>query len=275
MNGPDFVGIGVQRGGTSWLYECFNEHPEIYMPGKELHFFDQKYDRGITWYSSLFDVKDKSLIKGEMTPDYLFNKDAIVKLHSHYPNAKLIIILREPFERAYSAIGLMRSHGRYKDLSFSDIIKKEKWIIEQSLYFNQLSHLFSIFPKETIKIYLFEDITDRPLWLLQNAFEFIGVDASFQPVSFQEKYNISGTAKFVHLINLEKIQYKLRQNSVGRRILKLKKFKLLKSLKNRLASSKSQKDVKATHCSNELRAEIKRDILKTEELLKIDLSHWY
>lgn len=274
-SGPDFVGIGVQRGGTSWLFQCFKEHPEIFMPGKEIHFFDQQYDKGINWYASLFDEEDDTLVKGEMTPDYLFHKEAIVKLHSHYPNVKLILILRDPFDRAYSAVGLLRSHGRYKDMSFSEIINKDKWIIEQSLYFNQLRHLFSLFPKEQIKIYFFEDIAKRPLWLLQDVFEFIGAEQNFTPSSFKDKYNVSGTAKFANFINLEKIQNNLRQHRFGRLILKMKKLKLVRALKNSLSSSQNHEDLKSIYCSNALRAEIKRDIVKTEELLDVKLDHWY
>lgn len=275
MNGPDFIGIGVQRGGTSWLYQCFKEHPDIFMPGKELHFFDQQYTKGIDWYASLFDSQNTSLVKGEMTPDYIFRQEALMRIKEHYPHTKLILILREPLERANSAVGLLKSRGRYQNASFKDIVEKEKWIIEQSLYYKQLCQLFALFPREQVKIYLFEDIANRPLWLLKDIFEFIGVDSAFRPQSFEEKFNISATARFIKIVNLEKLQTRLQGNSAGRTVLKLKKLKVMKKLKTKLFESSGEPQASVISCSEKLREAIQADILKTEKLLGVSLKDWY
>jgi hypothetical protein len=262
MNGPDFVGIGVQRGGTSWLYQCFKEHPGIYMPGKEIHFFDQKYDKGMPWYESLFSEGNEQLVKGEMTPDYLFNPEAIVRLSTHYPNAKLILILRNPYERAYSAVGLLRGHGRHQGKSFREIIAKERWIIDQSLYYKQLVHLFEHFAK-------------NPLYLLESAFNFIEVDPKFVPKTFADKYNISGTSTTFGGFSLDDIQKNLEKNALGQMVLKLKKFRFVKNLKNKLSTVTKQTDIKETQFTQELIKEIKQDIVKTEGIVNIELKHWY
>lgn len=275
MNGPDFIGIGVQRGGTSWLYQCFKEHPQIFMPSKEVHFFDQYYERGVNWYNSLFKVNSEEKVSGEITPDYIFKKDALKRIKEHYPKIKLILILREPFERAYSAVGLLKSKKRYQNASFEEVIEKEPWVIEQSLYHKQLAYLFDLFPKEQVLIFRFEDIADRPLWLLQTVFKFIGVDEKFKPKVFNEKFNIAGTYKVSNIFNLEKIQTKLNKNIVGRTILKIKKLKIIKSLKHRLSDSRISTRQKSIECPENIILKFKDDIIKTEELLGINLDSWY
>lgn len=275
MNGPDFIGIGVQRGGTSWLYQCFKEHPDILMPGKEIHFFDQQYHKGIEHYLALFATSNQNLVKGEMTPDYIFNKEAMTRLKAHCPDAKLILILRDPFERAYSAVGLLKATGRLNKASFEEVVDKQRWVIDQSLYYDQLNHLFSLFPKEQVQIFLFEDIESRPLWLLKTVFNFIGVNENFKPKSFQEKFNISGTSKFANVVNFEKIQTTLRHYALGRTLLKLKKLKLVKKLKHKLSSSPSNKKDNKLECPESIMDEFKADIVKTEKLLGMDLKRWY
>jgi hypothetical protein len=222
--GPDFIGIGVQRSGTSWLFECLKEHEGVFLPQKEVHFFNNKYERGVDWYESLFKIDDQDKARGEITPDYLFNEYSIERIAQHYPNIKLIIILRDPFDRAYSAYSLFKSHGRFKDMTFEEAIKKDKWILEQSLYSSQLERVFSLFPEEQVKIYDFEDISYRPLWLLRDVFEFIGVDANFQPSRFKERYNVSGFSAIQDKFDLPRIQKAMNQNKVGKQLLKLKRL---------------------------------------------------
>lgn len=275
MNGPEFVCIGVQRGGTSWLYQCFKEHPEIFMPGKEIHFFDQHYDKGIDWYSKLFEGSYNGCVKGEMTPDYIFKQDALIRLKKHYPKAKLILILRDPIARAHSAVGLLKAKGRFQNQTFAEIVDKEKWLIDQSLYHKQLLNLFDIFPRDQILIFKFEDIANRPLWLLKTVFQFIGVNYKFKPKAFSEKFNIAATSKFSNVINLERIQTKLRRYAAGRLLLKLKKLKPVKMLKHWLSDYSPPNNKGQDACPNALKAEFQADIIRTEKLLGINLSSWY
>jgi len=276
-DGPDFVGVGVQRGGTSWLYKCLNEHPEIFMPKKEVHFFNRHYDDGIKWYQELFEAGENTAIKGEFTPDYINNKIAIERLHNHYPNTKIVVILREPFERTYSAIGLLRSYGKFKDQSFDEIIRSNRWAVEQSLYSKQLEHLISLFGQEQVKVLFFDDIKKKPLWLVQQVCDFIGVSSDFVPPSLKEQANRGGLdlTLFSGAINLVNLQSSLNRNVLGRHLLKLKKGKIFKFFKAKLYSASETENPKLTYCSEELRAELIGDIKKIESLLNTDLKHWY
>lgn len=272
---PDFIGVGVQRAGTSWLYECLKEHNEVFLPQKEVHFFNKKYDKGIDWYYSLFELKDGSKVAGEFTPDYLFNEQTVKTMAKTCPDAKLIIILRDPFDRAYSAYNLFVAHGRYEGMSFQEAVAKDSWIIDQSLYFSQLERLFALYPKEQIKIYDFEDIKKRPLWLLNDLFEYIGVDSSFKPSRFDEKYNVSGMSGMQNKLNLPQIQKNMLSSRYGKHLLKLKKIKAVRKLKAWILDRKSDENLKEKHCSSELRARFIEDLKKTSKLLNKNYERWY
>lgn len=272
---PDFIGVGVQRAGTSWLYECLKEHNEIFLPQKEVHFFNKKFDKGIEWYHSLFDTEDKNKVTGEFTPDYLSNEFSINKIAELCPHSKLILVLRDPFDRAYSAYNLYVAHGNFKGMSFQEAIAKDPQIINQSLYSAQIERVLSLFPSQQIKIYDFDDISARPSWLLNDLYKYLGVNSDFKPSRFNEKFNVSGMSQIQNKLNLPKIQMRLLHSRYGRHILKLKRIKLIRKLKAWVLDRKSDENFKAIHCSAELRETFKKDLIKTSELLGRNYEKWY
>lgn len=110
---PDFVIIGAQRGGTTSLFKYLVAHPDVYPSTmKEVHFFDRFFDRGVGWYRSFFPlalqrwyvtrVQQRVFATGEATPYYLFHPRAPKRMAALLPHVKLIAILRNPVDRAYS-----------------------------------------------------------------------------------------------------------------------------------------------------------------------------
>lgn len=194
MNEPYFIGIGVQRSATSWLYECLRVHPQIYMPYKELQFFNKQYDQGIEWYLKHFDEMPEGEIAGEFTPDYLSSPAAVSRIHENLPDAKLIVILREPIERAFSAFQLHRSHGDYQGLSFREAIELNPALINNGLYFEQLTHLFSLFERDQVEIFFHDDVALRGAEVYRRVCEFLGVDTTFVPMSLGNVRNTSAFA---------------------------------------------------------------------------------
>lgn len=102
--GPDFVIIGTQRGGTTSLHRYLRQHPRIILPArKELHYFSRFYDRGAGWYREQFPARlPIGTLTGEATPYYLFHPLAPRRLRTDASAAKLIVLLRDPVDRAYS-----------------------------------------------------------------------------------------------------------------------------------------------------------------------------
>ena len=141
MNLPDFICIGVQRAGTTWLYECLKEHPEIFVPEtKELHFFNDNYEKGMTFYSDFFnDANSTKQVIGELTPNYYHDFTALERISQSLPNVKIIFILREPVARAYSHYQLSLTN-QCKGMSFDDALDKRPIIKElsmQSIFVNR------------------------------------------------------------------------------------------------------------------------------------------
>lgn len=112
---PDFVIIGTKKGGTSLLYRLLTEHP-LFEPAatKELHFFDNRFSEGLSWYGQHFPtrkcVDGRQTVSGEATPSYLLNPLVSERMAKTIPDAKLIALLRNPVDRAYShyQMGLRR-----------------------------------------------------------------------------------------------------------------------------------------------------------------------
>ena len=134
MNLPDFICIGVQRAGTTWLYECLKEHPEVFVPEtKELHFFNDNYEKGIEFYSQYFEEADSvNQVIGELTPNYYHDIQALQRISQKLPNVKVILILREPIARAYSHYQLSLTN-QCKNMTFDEALAKVPTIKKLSM----------------------------------------------------------------------------------------------------------------------------------------------
>ena len=99
-----FLGIGAQKAGTTWLFSMLSRHPDLSFPaGKEIHFWDQQHDRGIDWYRNLF-ASDTQRLEGEITPAYAILAPELIRdCHAHFPHVRLIYLIRNPIERAWSS----------------------------------------------------------------------------------------------------------------------------------------------------------------------------
>ena len=124
---PDFLGIGAQKSGTSWLYENLKLHPEIYVSEqKELHYFDKKLNDSLFSYSGNF-KNGLGKVKGEITPAYsILQIEKICLIKKLMPRVKLILLLRNPIERAWSHALMdliVRPHRPYEEVEKEEFIK--------------------------------------------------------------------------------------------------------------------------------------------------------
>ena len=109
---PDFLGIGTQKGGTTSLQALLEQHPGAYLPpAKELHYFSLHADRGPGWYAEQFAPAGPQQRCGEITPYYLFHPQAPARIQALLPEVRLIVLLRDPVERALSQYFHARRHG--------------------------------------------------------------------------------------------------------------------------------------------------------------------
>lgn len=185
---PNFLGIGAQRCGTTWLHKCLAEHPQVGTASiKEAHFFDNEWDRGIAWYESFFEGCVGALAVGEVTPEYISDPLAVERMASVIPNAKLIAIVRNPIDRAYSAYWLRRKE--FQGLSFEEAIEKEPDLLDRGLYADQIRRVLKHYSRDQLLVLLFDDLERDDKAFMRRVFEFLGVDSEYRPSPLGRTHN--------------------------------------------------------------------------------------
>jgi hypothetical protein len=177
---PDFVIIGAQKGGTSFLYYLLTRHPLVEPAArKELHFFDQPehFDKGAEWYRRCFPrvgSKDgQRSITGEATPYYLFDPPVAERMAKIVPKTQLIALLRNPIDRAYSHYQMQVKRGT-EPRSFEEAIEQQhSSYVSRGIYVDQLLRWFEFFSKEQMLILKSEDFFERPVETLKVVLTFL------------------------------------------------------------------------------------------------------
>lgn len=177
-----FLGIGAQKAGTSWLYEKMRLHPDIAFPGgKEVHFWDEYSARGIEWYHSLFAGPGlEGKICGDVTPAYaILPIEKIRECHAVFPDLKLIYLLRNPIDRAWSSakMALVRAEMEISEASdqwFIDHFKSRGSLLRGD-YETCLRNWLECYPREQMLVCFFEDILAETEALLKKCFRHLGV----------------------------------------------------------------------------------------------------
>lgn len=185
---PGFLIVGAMKSGTTTLAVMLARHPGIYMhPAKELHFFDRYPDRGLDWYRAQFRGAQRGSLVGEATPEYMFDPRASDLMAEVLPAARLVVILRDPVDRAYSHYWHNRMHDR-EPLSFHDALAAERqrtmrsridrWrysYATRGLYADQLRHLERWYPREAIHVMLTSDLLEQPQKQIDDVVRFLGL----------------------------------------------------------------------------------------------------
>ncbi len=275
----DFLGIGAQRCGTTWIAKCLKEHPQICLSSpKEIHFFDtDKYKFGLDWYQKHFDCK-KNQIKGEFDAGYLITENAAQQIKNTFPNVKLIACLRNPIDRAFSnylsVFGFDQSIG-----SFEETIKRNPENLERGLYAKYLKKYLALFAQENILILIYEDIQKNPLKFIQKIYQFLEVDNDFIPNAINRKENPSQGYRCPGFKRKTGQMIKKMENT--QQGLKLKKLlkklgfkKLLNSINKLNRKELKQKPELNPKTRNYLQEYYREDIKELEKLIQRDLSFW-
>jgi len=286
-----FICIGPERSGTTWLYQCFKEHPEICVSEpKEVNFFNSaqsfwrqdligktNYTKGLEWYFEHFNHCLNKKIAGEITPIYLHSPEVPKRIRENFPEVKLIAILRNPIERLYSHYMYTKLKGFYELPSFEEVIEKEKSFVEESSYFKHLQNYLKYFPREKILIMIYEDIEKNPKVFIKEVFKFLGVDDAFIPLSVNKNINSAGAVVVRKKVLSLKDSFK--KTPGGRFIIQLiKKTPFYKKMVNSLATKTGTVKVDYGKINPETRKRLfefyKEDINGLEKFLGRDLVFW-
>ena len=191
----DFIGVGVPKSATTWLYECLLEHPDIRGPVRKIHrelnFFNLHYTRGYAWYHKQFEFGPWKI--GEYSPSYFRDNCVPERIYRYNPNVKLLLALRNPIDRAFSHHKHLVQRNRIPKgfYNFWDGLEQNPTYIEQGKYASLLERYLEFFDHSQIFIVLFDDICSEPIVVLRNLFSFLGVNATFQPSLIEKKTNVA------------------------------------------------------------------------------------
>lgn len=239
---PDFIGIGAQKSGTTWLHRNLHAHPQLWLPRKEVHYFDKKinddsnalsrltgkadedarwrrqtwhwlkvhalrkpslmelrwtfkyYMRPYNdrWYGEIFEPK-KGRIAGEITPAYsVLSKEKVAHVYDLVPRAKLIFMMRNPIERAWSQAVMSfdkEEKGSAESASEEELLRRFGRSSSRLLtdYLRTLENWSAFYPQEQIFVGFLEDVSLFPGELLGKIYGFLGADALFEPPSLNKK----------------------------------------------------------------------------------------
>lgn len=187
---PDFLIIGAQKSGTTWLARQLAVHSRIFVPHEEIHFFDHtdKYELGPDWYAARFAEGAHLPFVGEKTPEYLYlpKRDDVpegaARIHEMLPDVKLIVIFRDPVDRAVSAVNHLIQRKHISPLHSVDTLlvgRKRKllpWpVIEMGMYHEQIAPFVELYGREALLVLYYEDdVVGRPASTVGRVCDFLG-----------------------------------------------------------------------------------------------------
>jgi Sulfotransferase family len=287
MTLPNFMMIGVAKAGTTSFFRYLDQHPQIFMcPMKSTNYFAYEDARKWKWtnqgdrpglrnfpvktfeaYERAFAGASNQIAIGEVCPKYFRCAHiAARRIHERIPNAKLVVSLRNPAERAFSGFMMRKRRGEVVKGVYEELTL-ESGHVKNGFYHERLKRYFDIFPRDQIKIYIFEEFKKDPAKILVDLYGFLGVDTNFAPDT-SVRHNLGAIPK-VRLLN--RLLY-------NRTLIHIAKSMVPEGLHMGLKKIRQLNLSTPPKFPADLRSKLlnlyRDDILKLEALLGRDLSIW-
>src|SRR5262245_340058 len=285
MTLPNFIGIGVAKAGTTSVSRYLEQHPQVFMCQiKATNYFGYEDARDWRWhdegdpplirnfpvktfeeYGAMFADGAGKVAIGEVSPQYIRCPTAAQRIHERLPGAKLFVSLRNPAERAFSGF-LMRTRRGEAVAGFHEELTAQSSHVKEGFYYVRLKRYLDLFPREQVKIYLFEDFKKDAGRILTELFGFLGIDPSFK-LDTSVRHNPGAVPKY-RLLN------RVFYSPTLTRIVK----SLFPGMKERLKQTRELNLKPAPKLPPDLRADLlklyREDILKVQDLIDRDRSVW-
>lgn len=292
MTLPNFLVIGAARSGTTSLHHYLRQHPQIFMSLiKEPNFF--AYDRGVDmrWtdrfpiqsmedYAALFSAVRTERAVGEASTVYLYNSAAAERIKATLSDVRLIVMLRDPVERAFAGYLEVAQRGTERR-SFAEAVldirkgasslyREKSFYFEKSFYHRHLSAYMDRFGPSRLSVHLYDDYKADPKAVLRSLFRFLGVDDAFLP-DMSVKHNVSGLPKN------RLVERLLRPRGITRAIKHRLPARGRRAIDDAIAAVHQRNRVKPAidpDTRQELIGLYRDDILKLQDLIRRDLTDW-
>jgi len=274
MKPVDIFHIGPQKAATTWVYKCLSEHPEVMCPpGDTIHYFDIHYAKGRDWYASFFaDARhDQKLF--DPTYTYIRSPWASRRIARENPDAKIILCLRNPIERAFSHYWHEKKKGKIA-FQFGELFQNYdlfcSWI-EPGLYAEHIARYLEHFSRSQILCLRFEKLKSNPELFLRQLLQFIEVDDTFTPTWLDQVVNEAGGKRTMPNAVWRRIR---------RRIVKFGKDDLVNAIETAPIIGQWVRDRDEynhgidSKVRDELEVICEPEIRRLEQLLELDLASW-
>ena len=299
MTLPNFLIIGAAKSGTTSLYRYLEQHPQVYMKVKEPGFFayegrqvrlcgpedQERFDARVVVercaYERLFADVTTEKAYGEASVAYLYIRGTAERIRRYAPDMRLIAILRNPVDRAFSSYLHMRRDGREPLPAFEEALEAEDARVQANwdyiwhytrlgFYYEQLQIYYSLFPREQIAVFLFDEFQQDPARVTQAVFRFLQIDDTFRP-NTSLKYNVSGVPRMRRLH-----QFVSRPNPVKSGLRPFVPLAVRKYVGTMLMTWNvtGRKPQMKRQTRRQLQTLFREDIFRLQELIGKDLSGW-
>ncbi len=275
FNAPRFIVIGGHKCGTSSLHYYLKQHPDILMPKTKGEDLLHKVNLDLKAYEKSYEMKTSEKIFGEVSSVYFQSETTCQIIKQYFPNAKLLMMLRNPVDRAFSHFNVVANNEKI-NVQFKDIVNSSEpshKIIKLGFYSDFIKQYLDNFEKHQFTPLVFDDFVKNKRKFYQEFFQVIEVDDNFIPDT-SAIIRKGGTVKYGKFRNLLFSNPMIKKTATT--ILKPftnsnQRYNLRQKVDNMFVEKQS--------LSNELRENLievyREDILKTQDLLDIDLSHWF
>jgi len=284
MSLPNFLCVGTQKAGTTTIYNIIKQHPDIFLPTpKEIHFFDneENYNKGIHWYKEFFSNYQGEKAIGEITPAYMYIDYVPERiLRDLGKDIKLIFVLRNPADRAYSQYIMNRMKG-YENEIFVDALRLEDQRLQEGFneklhmsyrdrgyYATQIKRYLRLFPRENMLFLFFEDdLINNKKPMIRKILKFLevkNIELDMEKWSYPSKpvsnFRFRSLEKIID--RLDNIRKKLKDTRIEQAI----KWVLLQKVPKKI-------DLETKHTL--IRNYFIADIKELEKITGKELKCWY
>jgi len=222
-----FLMIGCQRCGTTWTDAALRAHPSVYLPEqKQSYFFDRNYDKGMEWYLERFQgTEEHHTAVGEIATGYCL-LEAAPLMAKHFPDVKLMMVMRNPIERAYSNFQTRRIESGWN--SFEEALESDPDLIVRGEYIDQIECLMQFYDKSNVLFLLYDDLHIDDKKYLDTILEFLGVDATLENNLIGQRKNAAmcpNLRKWLHRFGLKPIVDLISKSRIGDSVRRSRKNK--------------------------------------------------
>jgi hypothetical protein len=289
----DFLIIGAQKSGSTSLYHYLRQHPEIYLPEiEENRFFTKNefYRQGVAFLKPFYRHSKSSKVKGGKNVHIMYFPDAPSRIHKHNPDMKLIAILRNPIDRAYSAYWFARRNGWEYCKTFEQALelefrrtqgtyeeRAELTYLTHGHYYEQLRRVINLFGQTKVLTFLTDDLKQDPQNVISRIFDWFGLNNSSSQIDYQRRSMVAAQPRILGLQKLlmsRDIWYRrILRKSLSHRIRHIIQRKVINKVIDANLEQANYPPMRQTTRKN-LSQYFTKHNARLSGLIDRDLSHW-